>query len=294
MPPAEPSSATTPPRTSTSTTGRRRRAPAATSSSSRSTTAPRTPRTSTSDKSEGAARAAPSSTSGGPHADVDVVVVVAALVRLPDALDPLAVVREGEQAAAPCLGERLALRHAGEDERGLHDPVADRAVVGAAVRRHADVSGVAAEVVGDLAADGELRVVGPRRDRDRLVEERGHPLDEVHRDRLDGLALQVCAGRQDDAAVGLDDGLVDPERVPRVLADDPVDLQVLPRLELLDGLDGGRAVRLRLEVDTLCDRLEPELHELADEGALHPRHGVVRVTGSHDRNGPRTPPFVLQ
>src|SRR6187551_3284354 len=86
--------------------------------------------------------------SGGAHPHVNVVVVVAAHVGFPDALDPLIVVPEVEEPATVCLGARSGLRVAREEACSLHDPVANRAVVRPAVRVHPDVDRVPAEVVG--------------------------------------------------------------------------------------------------------------------------------------------------
>src|SRR6187549_127376 len=62
----------------------------------------------------------------GPRADVDVVVVVAALVGLPDALDAQSVVAEGVQATPLSVGGRAAGRFGGRGQAGGHDAVADR------------------------------------------------------------------------------------------------------------------------------------------------------------------------
>ena len=74
---------------------------------------------------------------------MDVVVVVAALVGFPDALDAQPVVLEGEQAASSGCLCRLGGWCAGGDEACGHDLIADGSVVGAAVSGHADVCGLA-------------------------------------------------------------------------------------------------------------------------------------------------------
>src|SRR5436305_2217358 len=88
------------------------------------------------------------------------VVVVAALVGLPDALDPQAVVFERVPPTPLRVANRLFGRLAGGDQAGGHDPVADGGVVAAAVGGHADVGGMAVGVVGYPPVDGVAGVVG--------------------------------------------------------------------------------------------------------------------------------------
>ena len=85
--------------------------------------------------------------SGGSDADVDMVVVVAALVGLPDALDAFVAVREREEPTCTrlCLG--ALSRVAGQEAASFHELVTDRTVVGSTVRGHPEVGGVTGEMV---------------------------------------------------------------------------------------------------------------------------------------------------
>jgi hypothetical protein len=74
---------------------------------------------------------------------VDVVVVIAALVGLPDAPDAQPVALEGVEAASSGLVCRLGGWGGGGDEARGHDSIADGSVVVAAVGGHADVGCVA-------------------------------------------------------------------------------------------------------------------------------------------------------
>src|SRR4051812_39367267 len=102
------------------------------------------------------------------------VVVVAAGVRFPDALDALAPMCEVEEAAAMRLAGRAFFRVASDEASGFHYSVAHGTVIGATVGEHADIGCVSAEVVGDVPVDGELAVVCARCDRDRFTQVRGH------------------------------------------------------------------------------------------------------------------------
>src|SRR4051794_14703127 len=131
---------------------------------------------------------------------MDVRVVVAARVRLPDALDPEAVVVQRVQTTPLCDPYGAFCRHARDLETGSHETVADPPSIDSPVEDHPEIGGVPVPVIRHVAVHGEAGVGRPRAGDDRLAVETGHRRDVVERDLTERRVRSVRTGYKHNLA----------------------------------------------------------------------------------------------